>query len=143
MFGEIYDEHDEVETEEKIVKQEDGSYIIDADTELTELFEKLEIEHIPESNYSTVGGLIFEKAEELCDVNDVIKIDTIDEQIDEHGNYITKPITLVFTILETESNKIVKAKLEIIEHNITDNDDDTTTSEETKISNTENTDHNN
>ena len=142
MFGEIYDEHDEVETEEKIVKQEDGSYIIDADTELTELFEKLEIEHIPESNYSTVGGLIFEKAEELCDVNDVIKIDTIDEQIDEHGNYITKPITLVFTILETESNKIVKAKLEIIEHNITDNDDDTTTSEETKISNTEDTDHN-
>lgn len=126
----------------KIVKQEDGSYIIDADTELTELFEKLEIEHIPESNYSTVGGLIFEKAEELCDVNDVIKIDTIDEQIDEHGNYITKPITLVFTILETESNKIVKAKLEIIEHNITDNDDDTTTSEETKISNTEDTDHN-
>ena len=142
MFGEIYDEHDEVETEEKIVKQEDGSYIIDADTELTELFEKLEIEHIPESNYSTVGGLIFEKAEELCDVNDVIKIDTIDEQIDEHGNYITKPITLVFTILETESNKIVKAKLEIIEHNITDNDDDTTTSEEIKISNTEDTDHN-
>lgn len=127
MFGEIYDEHDEVENEEKIVKQEDGTYILDADTELSELFEKLEIEHIPESNYSTVGGLIFEKAEELCDVGDVIKIDTIDEQIDDHGNYISKPITLIFTILEIESNKVVKAKLEILEHSI--NDDDSTDSD--------------
>lgn len=127
MFGEIYDEHDEVENEEKIVKQEDGTYILDADTELSELFEKLEIEHIPESNYSTVGGLIFEKAEELCDVGDVIKIDTIDEQIDDHGNYISKPITLIFTILEIESNKVVKAKLEIVEHSI--NDDDSTDSD--------------
>lgn len=134
MFGEIYDEHDEVENEEKIVKQEDGTYILDADTELSELFEKLEIEHIPESNYSTVGGLIFEKAEELCDVGDVIKIDTIDEQIDDHGNYISKPITLIFTILEIESNKVVKAKLEIVEHSI--NDDDSTDSD----TDTENTD---
>ncbi len=118
MFGEIYDEHDEVDLEENIVMQEDNSYIVNADTELTELFEKLEIEHIPESNYSTVGGLIFEKAEELCDVGDVIKIDTIDEQIDEHGNYLSKPITLIFTVMEIESNKIIKAKLEIVEHPI-------------------------
>lgn len=113
MFGEIYDEHDEVEPENKIITQDDGSYIIDADTELTELFEKLEIENLPETNYSTVGGLIFERAEELCEVGDVIRVDTIDEQIDDHGNFISKPITLVFTILETESNKITKAKLEI------------------------------
>ena len=107
--------------------KDDGSYIIDADTELTELFEKLEIENLPETNYSTVGGLIFERAEELCEVGDVIRVDTIDEQIDDHGNFISKPITLVFTILETESNKITKAKLEI----------ETTSTEEPKEGETE------
>ena len=80
-----------------------------------EILEALKIEHIPETNYTTVGGLIFEKSEELCDVNDVITINTIDEQIDEHGNFISKPISLVFTILAIESKKITQAKLEIIE----------------------------
>ena len=115
MLGEIYDEHDEEQDHDNIQKLEDGSFIIDADTELNELFEELKIEHIPETNYTTVGGLIFEKSEELCDVNDVITINTIDEQIDEHGNFISKPISLVFTILAIESKKITQAKLEIIE----------------------------
>ena len=115
MLGEIYDEHDDEEVHENIQKQEDGSYIVDADTEITKLFEALEIEHLPESNYATVGGLIFEKAEELCDIGDVVKIDTIDEQVDEHGNFVSKVITLVFTILSIESNKITALKLEIAE----------------------------
>ncbi len=115
MLGEIYDEHDDEEVHENIQKLEDGSYIINADTEITKLFETLEIEHLPESNYSTVGGLIFEKAEELCDIGDVIKIDTIDDQIDEHGNFLSKVITLIFTILSIESNKITELKLEIVE----------------------------
>ena len=115
MVGEIYDEHDEEQDHDNIQQLEDGSFIIDADTELTELFDVLEIEHIPESNYTTVGGLIFEKSEELCDVNDVVNINTIDEQIDEHGNFISKAITLVFTILAIESKKITQLKLEIIQ----------------------------
>lgn len=115
MLGEIYDEHDEEQDHENIVKLDDGSYLIDADTELTELFEELQIEHIPESNYTTLGGLIFEKAEELCDINDVITIHTIDEQIDEHGNFLSKAITLVFTITAIESKKITQLKLEISE----------------------------
>ncbi len=114
MLGEIYDEHDEAVEVEQIVKQEDGTYVVDADTELTDLFNALEIEHLPETNYTTVGGLIFEKAEELCAVNDVVKVNTIDEQIDEHGNYLSKPITIIFTVLETESNKVTKAKVEVV-----------------------------
>lgn len=124
MLGEIYDEHDEEQDHENIQKLDDGSYIIDADTDLTELFDELKIEHIPETNYTTVGGLIFEKAEELCDVNDVVTIDTIDEQIDEHGNFISKPISLVFTILAIESKKITQAKLEIIEADPTISNDE-------------------
>lgn len=113
IFGEIYDEHDEEENTEKIKQLEDGSYIIDADTEVDELFETLQIEHKPETNYPTVGGFIFEIAEDLCAINDEVKFDTIDEQIDEHGNFINKQITMIFTILKINNRKIQQVRLNI------------------------------
>ena len=93
---------------------DDGSYIIDADTEIDELFETLEIEHKPETSYPTVGGFIFEIAEELCSINDEVKYETIDEQIDEHGNFINKHITMVFTIQKINNRKIQQVKLNIV-----------------------------
>ena len=113
IFGEIYDEHDDEEQLEKIKQLDDGSYIIDADTEINELFETLQIEHKPETNYPTVGGFIFEIAEDLCAINDEVKFDTIDEQIDEHGNFINKQITMIFTILKINNRKIQQVKLNI------------------------------
>ena len=113
IFGEIYDEHDEVDKTEKIKKLDDGSYIVDADTEVDELFETLEIEKKPNTDYPTVGGFIFEIAEELCSINDEVRFETIDEQIDEHGNFINKHITMVFTILKIKDRKIEQVKLNI------------------------------
>lgn len=113
IFGEIYDEHDEEENTEKIKQLEDGSYIIDADTEVDELFEILQIEHKPDTNYPTVGGFIFEIAEDLCAINDEIRFNTIDEQIDDHGNFINKQITMIFTILKINNRKIQQVKLNI------------------------------
>lgn len=114
IFGEIYDEHDEEDKTEKIKKLEDGSYIIDADTEVDELFDTLEIEHKPDTDYPTVGGFIFEIAEELCSINDEVRYETIDEQIDEHGNFTNKHITMVFTILKINNRKIQQVKLNIV-----------------------------
>ena len=114
IFGEIYDEHDEEDKTVKIKQLEDGSYIIDADTEIDELFETLEIEHKPDSDYPTVGGFLFEIAEELCAINDEVKYQTIDEQIDEHGNFINKHITMIFTILKINNRKIQQVKLDIV-----------------------------
>lgn len=114
VFGEIYDEHDDASEEpEKIKKNDDGSYIIDADTEVDELFELLEIEHKPETNYPTVGGFIFEIAEELCVEGDKVEYETIDEQIDEHGNFINKHIKMIFTITKIKERKIEQVKLDI------------------------------
>lgn len=114
IFGEIYDEHDdESDAPEKIKKNEDGSFVIDADTEIDTLFETLEIEHKPETNYPTVGGFIFEIAEELCVVGDEVEYETIDEQIDEHGNFLNKHIKMKFTILKIKDRKIEQVKLEI------------------------------
>lgn len=114
IFGEIYDEHDEEDKVEKIKQLEDGSYIIDADTQVDELFDVLQIEHKPETSYPTVGGFIFEIAEELCSIKDEVKYETIDEQIDEHGNFLNKHITMVFTILKITDRKIQQVKLNII-----------------------------
>lgn len=114
IFGEIYDEHDEEDKTVKIKKMDDGSYIIDADTEIGELFETLEIEHKPDTDYPTVGGFIFEIAEELCSINDQVEFKTIDEQIDEHGNFINKHITMIFTILKITNRKIQQVKLNIV-----------------------------
>lgn len=114
IFGEIYDEHDEEDKTEKIKKLEDGSYIIDADTEVDELFDTLEIEHKPDTDYPTVGGFIFEIAEELCSINDEVRYETIDEQIDEHGNFTNKHITMVFTVLKINNRKIQQVKLNIV-----------------------------
>lgn len=114
IFGEIYDEHDEEEKIVKIKPMEDGSYIVDADTEVSELFDTLEIEHKPDTDYPTVGGFIFEIAEELCSINDEVKYETIDEQIDEHGNFINKHITMVFTVLKINNRKIQQVRLNIV-----------------------------
>lgn len=114
IFGEIYDEHDEEDKTVKIKQLEDGSYLIDADTEVSELFETLEIEHKPDTDYPTVGGFLFETAEELCAINDEVKYETVDEQIDEHGNFINKHITMVFTILKIHNRKIQQVKLNIV-----------------------------
>lgn len=116
IFGEIYDEHDDDSEEPAKIKQkDDGSYIIDADTSVDELFETLQIEHRPETDYPTVGGFIFEQAEELCSINDIVRFETIDEQIDEHGNFINKHIVMIFTILKIKNRKIQQVKLEIEE----------------------------
>ena len=116
IFGEIYDEHDDVSDEtEPVKKLEDGSYLIDADTEVDELFDMLEIEHKPDTSYPTVGGFIFEIAEELCTEGDEIVWETTDEQIDEHGNFINKHIKMVFTVLKVKDLRIKQLKLVIEE----------------------------
>lgn len=114
IFGEIYDEHDDASEEiEMIKKLDDGSYLISADTEVDDLFDYLEIEHKPDTDYPTVGGFIFEIAEELCVEGDEVSWETIDEQIDEHGNFITKHIKMNFTITKIEDRKIEQVKLTI------------------------------
>lgn len=112
IFGEIYDEHDlDEKAPDKIKKLDDGSFIIDADTEVDELFETLEIEHKPDTDYPTVGGFIFEIAEELLSINDEVKYETIDEQIDEHGNFINKHIIMKFVVTKVKDRKIQQVKL--------------------------------
>lgn len=113
MVGEIYDEHDDDEVLETIVKIEDNKYLINAEMSITQLFDELEIEHLPDTNYSTVAGLLYEFSEELPRQGMVIKFTTIDEQIDEHSNFVKNTIEMVFTVTKMIDRRIREVELEI------------------------------
>lgn len=112
MVGEIYDEHDMEEEEQVIKKLEDGKYEVDADVELEDLFEELEIEHLPDTEYSSVGGYLYELAENLPTLNQVIVVNVLDDQLDETtGEYFIKHVRLSFKLIDVQHNRIRKVLL--------------------------------
>ncbi len=91
IFGEIRDEHDdEYLTEQKLDEQ---NFIFSARHEIDYLNDKYELS-LPEGEYDTLGGLIFEFHEDIPEVNEVIEVDQF-----------------VFTIFTMEENRIDKVKL--------------------------------
>lgn len=113
MVGEIYDEHDELEQANAIKLLEENTFEIDAEIELADLFEHLEIEHLPDTEYSSVGGYLYELAENLPMQDQVIETVVYDEQLNEEGEYITKRVKLTFTITELSNSRIRKVLLKV------------------------------
>ena len=113
MFGEIYDEHDEVEEKEDIVKISDNQYKVDAEMDIKDLFEKLEIEHLPDTQYSTIGVFIFELAESMPYEGQELTFETIDDVIDENANLVQHAIKMNFKITCVEDNRIREILLTI------------------------------
>ena len=56
--------HDD-EVKEYVDKKNDNEYIVDPDMDIKDFFEMLEIEHLPDTEYTSVGGFLFEMSEEL------------------------------------------------------------------------------
>ncbi len=113
MVGEIYDEHDEEESPIDVVKFADNKYKINAELDIDELFSTLEIEHVPETNYSTVAGFLYELSEDLPKEGTVIKFTTVDEQIEDDGNFVKKTIQMQFTVTKLSDRRIREVELEI------------------------------
>ena len=113
MVGEIYDEHDEVEND--IINQKsEHEYVVDPDMDLADLFEMLEIEHLPESEYNSVGGFLFEVSEELPVEGKVIVFKTIDERM-VGGEYFSVPVEVHFTMSKVEDNRIKEVKVLVVD----------------------------
>ena len=78
IFGEIRDEHDdEYLTEQKL---DDLNYIFSARHEIDYLNDKYGI-GLPEGEYDTLGGFIFEFHEDIPEVDEVIEARAISVQI--------------------------------------------------------------
>lgn len=94
IFGEIRDEHDdEYLTEQKL---DDLNYIFSARHEIDYLNDKYGI-GLPEGEYDTLGGFIFEFHEDIPEVDEVIDIPPF-----------------IFTIFTMEENRIDKVKLTLV-----------------------------
>lgn len=131
MVGEIYDEHD-VEEKEMIDKKNDHEYIVDPDMDLKDLFEMLEIEHLPETEYTSVGGFIFGLSEELPEEGKVITYKTIDERIVD-GVYVSIIVEIHFTLSKVEDNRIKEINVKVID--VSDNEKDKESSQDSESEN--------
>lgn len=113
MVGEIYDEHDD-EVKELVDKKNDTEYIVDPDMDVKDLFEMLEIEHLPDTDYSSVGGFLFDLSEELPVQDKVIVYKTIDERIVD-GVYVSVNVELHFTLTKVEDNRIKEILVKVVD----------------------------
>lgn len=112
VVGEIYDEHDE-KAQEPIIKLSDNSFKVDPETDIQTLFDYLEIEHLPETDYSTVGGLIFGLLEDIPKVGDVAKVTAVDDVLNEHNNYVSTIADLTFVVDACDNDRITETTLTI------------------------------
>ena len=113
MVGEIYDESDTEETSELITKIGDNKYLVDADISLEKLFEVLEIEKLPETEYNSLAGFLYESITNVPEVNQEVVFKTIDEKVDKAGNYYDKTIKMTFKFVVVVRRRIKKVELTI------------------------------
>ena len=113
MVGEIYDESDTEETSELITKIGDNKYLVDADISLEKLFEVLEIEKLPDTEYNSLAGFLYESITTVPEVNQEVVFKTIDEKVDKAGNYYDKTIKMIFKFVVVVRRRIKKVELTI------------------------------
>lgn len=114
VVGEIYDEHDEVAPSDILNKKNDNEFVVDSEMELQDLFDTLEIEHLPETDYTSVGGFLFGLSEELPVQDKVITYKTIDERVVD-GLYVSVPVELQFTLSKVEDNRIKEVTVKMLD----------------------------
>lgn len=112
MVGEIYDEHDDTETP-PVLKLAEDKYSVKADIPIEDLFEILQIEHLPETTYPSVAGMIYELAESVPEAGTTVKITAVDDILNERNEYISMIADLTFVVDEVEDNRIKKVILTI------------------------------
>lgn len=111
MVGEIYDEHDHGEITNLITKEDENVYTVDAEIELDDLFEYLQIENLPNSQYSLLGGFLYELAEKIPEEGQEYIFQTIDETLGKDGEFIERAIKIKFILEVVEERRVRKVKV--------------------------------
>ena len=114
VFGEIYDETDIDEKEPSFEEVGEHEFNIDADMAIEDLFEKLEIENLPENPYQSVNAFLFGLSEDVPENGKVYEYFTIDEIIDDEGNLTEHRINMIFTVTKLEDHKIEVVNIKIV-----------------------------
>ncbi len=108
LVGEIYDEHDVPgDNDIRFDKEEDGTYIVDGEIFVDDLFERLNIGDVPEDVPSKLSGWLFAKCESLPEVGFkmeyLAQYTMLNEENDEYDDYQK---LLTFTIYEVKNRMI-------------------------------------
>ena len=112
IVGEIYDEHDE-EEKDNIIKIDDFNYKVSPDTEISELFEYLNIEHLPETQYSKVDGFIFEQLGDVPSQGDTYNYIAFDDILQDDASIVQRKVELSFKLVKVEDNRIREILLHV------------------------------
>lgn len=111
LVGEIYDEHDEV-IGEFITQIKENKYGINADIDLEDLFEELEIGNPPQSQYSNLSGWLYDMFEDIPEV-DMHYTYLQEIQNYEHDDDEPTWLNLRFVIKEIRDRRITYVHLTI------------------------------
>lgn len=111
LVGEIYDEFDD-EADLIISPINDNHYLLSANMELEELFESLKLGQMPNSNYGTVGGFVYELCEDLPIEGKSIHYLSTYEEIDLE-NPVEIKYDLEFIVKKVENRRIRSVELKI------------------------------
>ena len=114
IFGEIFDETDKDEKEPNIEQVGDDEYSVDADITIEDLFDRLDIENLPENPYQTVNSFLFDLSEDIPHRNSKYEYFTIDEIIDDEGNLTQHKINMIFTVTKMDGHRVDKVNLKIV-----------------------------
>ena len=78
------------------------------------MFDRLEIENLPENPYQSLNSFLFELNEDIPEKGKIYEYFTIDEIIDDEGNLIQHKINMIFTVTKMENHRIKKVHLKIV-----------------------------
>lgn len=116
VWGEIYDEHDTDTGTESFVEAGENSYLVDAEIDLEELFKNLQIEHLPNKSYSSLGAFLFELAEKSVPRQDqILEFTTVDERLDDNAEYYEVIVKLLFKLVKVENKRIRQVLIKVEE----------------------------
>lgn len=111
LVGEIYDEHDIID-DEMIKPIKENKYGVNADIDLEDLFEELEIGPEPDSHYSSLGGWLYEMFEDIPEIDATF---TYRQSIPSYDHNEDEPqiIMLKFTVKDIKERRISYVHLTI------------------------------
>lgn len=112
VLGEIYDEHDEVVDEIFFQKLDKNTFVVDAEIELDDLFEKLKLD-VKENQYSSLGAFLFALAESIPKQGQVLNYTTTIEKADDGGKYHKLDIHFVFKLTKVVNKRIREVEIKI------------------------------
>ena len=117
LVGEIYDEHDEAGTNDLLFEHlEDGSYLVDADMYVEELFDRLDIGSAPEDAPSKLYSWIFEHCEDIpkvgMEMTYISRFTKFDEEKEEYVDYAKK---MIISIADVDDRRIETVKIVLVD----------------------------